>query len=345
MSGTKFVSRFHTPQIIKLIAERDQRKELLAIECDQAYKSFLKRISDHYDTLRWIVSSIATLDCLLSLSIVSADESYTKPEFLPASAPTTIRLTDSRHPVIEALLSDTYIPNDCTLRSDTTRAMILSGPNMGGKSSYIKQIALICILAQIGCYVPCGSATMSILDGVYCRMGASDNLLTRESTFMVELHECSDIMAVATPKSLVILDELGRGTSTFDGVAIASSVLDYFLHTLKSLLLFVTHYPNLDHGKEKTTLLKSAHMGHLGDSDSVTFLYKLVDGTATRSYGLNVARLAGLPDSLLLRAEELAKQFERDLRARELDHLRRKLLALASVDDEKSQIDAIIRRL
>lgn len=256
----------------------------------------------------------------MSLARASSDSSYTRPTFHPGNHPTSIDFKNSRHPIIEKIITESFIPNDLLLRGDGVRAAICSGPNMGGKSSFIKQVALICIMAQIGCYVPCDSAEMTVLDGIYCRMGASDDMLARESTFMVELHECSDIMAQATPKSLVILDELGRGTSTFDGLAIASASLYHFLHHVRCLTLFVTHYPSIkEHAEEHPELIAAWHMDYLEDQGSVTFLYKLTQGMADRSYGLNVAKLAGLENTIIQRANVKAKEFEEEMEARQLN--------------------------
>ena len=318
MSGTKFVSRFHTPKITKLVAERDQRKELLAIECDKAYNDFMKRISMHYDTLRWIVSSIAEVDCLFSLAVVSSQPGYTRPIFLPTSSPTAIKITDARHPIIEKILTAPFIPNSVDLATNATQTVILTGPNMGGKSSYIKQVALCCILAHLGCFVPCTAAELTILDGIYCRIGASDRILQRESTFMVELHEVSDILAQATSSSLVILDELGRGTATLDGLAISHAVLHYFQTHVRSLLLFVTHYPSLSSLTREFATVETKYMAYLQlGSDDIEFLYKLTDGVAGSSYGLNVARLARLPASILATATAQARVMELDIAARE----------------------------
>lgn len=205
-----------------------------------------------------------------------------KPAFTNESK---IDVIDSRHPIIEQ--SSTYVPNDIQF-TDTQRAMILTGPNMGGKSSYIRQIALISIMGQIGSYVPAASATLGILDAVYTRMGASDNMMRGESTFMVELHETSDIMKQATSKSLVILDELGRGTSTHDGQAIAFAVLDHFIKETQSITLFVTHYPCI--GKLEIKYpgkVRNCYMSYIEEQDisNIVFLYKLVNGIATDSYG------------------------------------------------------------
>lgn len=220
--------------------------------------------------------------------MTATQSNYCKPTL---TNDTQIHVVGGRHPIIERF-SSVYVPNDIHL-TDLRRSMILTGPNMGGKSSYIRQIALISIMAQIGSYVPARLATLGILDAVYTRMGASDNMMRGESTFMVELHETSDIMKQATPKSLVILDELGRGTSTHDGQAIAYAVLKHFVQEIKSITLFVTHYPSL--GKLATMYpeqVRNCYMSYIeekqgkeDDISNIVFLYKLVDGIAMNSYG------------------------------------------------------------
>lgn len=196
-------------------------------------------ISGKYESFRDVVSCLAQLDCLLSLSVASSQPAYVKPVYKEERS---IYVKNGRHPIVEKLI--TYVPNDIHFENTQT-AMILTGPNMGGKSSYIRQVALICMMGQIGLYVPAESATLCMLDAIYTRMGASDNMVKGESTFMVELHETSDIMKHATSRSLVILDELGRGTSTHDGQAIAYATLRYFIEQIQSITLFVTHYPSM----------------------------------------------------------------------------------------------------
>lgn len=312
ISGTKAVSRYHNKYIIHQLKEREQYRELLFLTAEKAYKDFLVEISEQYEHFRSVVSSLAHLDCLLSLTVTASQSDYVKPVFTTEqeSDETKIEVVDGRHPIVERL-SSTYVPNDIHF-SGTQKAMILTGPNMGGKSSYIRQIALIAIMGQIGSYVPAKSATLSILDAVYTRMGASDNMMRGESTFMVELHETSEIMKYATRKSLVILDELGRGTSTHDGQAIAYAVLKHFVQQIKPITLFVTHYPSL--GKLVKTFpdqVRNCYMSYLEDKDgtgmyymlqgflaccwsnlllsidfgNIVFLYKLVDGIAMNSYG------------------------------------------------------------
>jgi DNA mismatch repair protein MSH3 len=347
MYRTKKFARFHTPEVIAMLRERDQHKESLAAECDKAYKLLLSKISAHYQQFRDCVHSLATLDCILSLATVANQPNYVKPTF---TSSTTIDVQEGRHPMVEQLLLDAYVPNDIHLSHDRTRAMLVTGPNMGGKSSYVRQIALISIMAQIGSYVPAKSAKLGLLDAVFTRMGAFDNMMTGESTFMVELSETSDILRQATPRSLVILDELGRGTSTHDGVAIAHAVLDYVVRDLKSLLLFVTHYPLLasfaancpDHVTNTHMSFEEDSSGTEGeDANKVTFLYKVAEGVAHRSYGLNVARLAGLPASCLEIARVKSAQLESETNERKTVRWATSLFKILESGDEKSGLDEV----
>lgn len=274
ISGTKAVSRYHNKYIITQLKEREQYRELLLLSAEKAYKDFLAEISEKYEHFRDVVSSLAHLDCLLSLTITASQSDYVKPVFNAEENETKIEVIDGRHPIVERL-TNTYVPNNIHF-SGGQKAMILTGPNMGGKSSYIRQIALIAIMGQIGSYVPAKSAKLSILDAVYTRMGASDNMMRGESTFMVELHETSDIMKQATAKSLVILDELGRGTSTHDGQAIAYAVLKHFVQQIKSITLFVTHYPSL--GKLVKTFpghVRNCYMSYIEDENGSGTLHFL----------------------------------------------------------------------
>ena len=287
ISGTKKVSRFHTPEVVRLIRERDQHKESLAAACDAAFTTLLADIASKYQSFRDCVQALATLDCLLSLAAVAAQPGYVKPEY---TEDTRIVVEKGRHPMVEQLLLDAYVPNDITLETDRTRALLITGPNMGGKSSYVRQVALIAIMGQIGSYVPAASAKLGMLDAVFTRMGAFDNMMAGESTFMVELSETSDIVKQASSKSLIILDELGRGTSTHDGVAIAQAVLDHVARETKSLTLFITHYQSLSRMSKafEKGELRNVHMRFTEsgiDGEDITFLYEVGDGVAHRSYG------------------------------------------------------------
>ncbi|OJD24987.1 DNA mismatch repair protein MSH3 [Blastomyces percursus] len=334
ISGTKKVSRFHTPEVVQYMRERDQYKEALAAACDKAFHALLADISTKYQSFRDCILALATLDCLLSLASIASQPGYVKPTYTDE---TRISVQRGRHPMVEQLLLDSYVPNDIELHTNETRALLVTGPNMGGKSSYVRQVALICIMGQIGSYVPADSATLGMLDAVYTRMGAFDNMLAGESTFMVELSETADILKQATPRSLVILDELGRGTSTHDGVAIAQAVLDHMVRNLRSLTLFITHYQNLSSlarefpkGELRNVHMKFTESGM--DGRDIIFLYEIGEGVAHRSYGLNVARLANVPTSVLDVARAKSAELEERIR-------KKKLLALAKV--VKGAIDTV----
>ena len=323
ISGTKKLSRFHTPEVVKLIRERDQHKEALAAACDVAFAEFLSEISTKYQGLRDCVQALATLDCLFSLARIAGQPGYVKPTHTDE---TCISIEQGRHPMVEQLLLGSYVPNDTRLASISTRALLVTGPNMGGKSSYVRQIALIAIMAQIGSYVPAVSAKLGMLDAVFTRMGAFDNMMAGESTFMVELSETSDILKQASPRSLIILDELGRGTSTHDGVAIAQAVLDHVVRDIKALTLFITHYQNLsslakgfDNGELKNVHMKFHEGGE--DGQDITFLYEVGDGVAHRSYGLNVPRLAQVPEAVLEVAAVKSAQLEQEAATKSVGYL------------------------
>ncbi|KAJ5829224.1 uncharacterized protein N7525_007477 [Penicillium rubens] len=342
VSGTKRVSRFHTPEVIQLIRERDQYKEALAAACDQAYKTLLADIAAQYQSFRDCIQSLATLDCLLSLAEIAQQPGYVKPEYTEEAG---LHIEQGRHPMVEQLLTDTYVPNDTNLQHDGTRALLVTGPNMGGKSSYVRQVALIAIMAQIGSYVPASSARLGLLDAVFTRMGAFDNMLAGESTFMVELSETADILKQATPRSLVILDELGRGTSTHDGVAIAQAVLDHMVRSIQSLTLFITHYQHLSRMVHSfpDKALRNVHMRftETGNKDKdgdeeITFLYEVAEGVAHRSYGLNVARLANLPPAVIDIARQKSAELEESIRRKRLAGL---VAAVGRVLDDKGSLD------
>ncbi|RDW77140.1 hypothetical protein BP6252_05193 [Coleophoma cylindrospora] len=350
ISGTKKLSRFHTPDVIRMLQELAQHKESLSAACDVAFSSMLAEISQHYGPLRDSISSLSRLDCLLSLASVASLPGYCKPEF---STETEIHVVGGRHPMVEQLQSDGYIPNSTSLATanhSDPRALCVTGPNMGGKSSYCRQVALISIMAQIGSYVPADSARLGILDGVYTRMGAFDSIFTAQSTFMVELSETAAILKSASPRSLVILDELGRGTSTHDGLAIAGAVLDWIVRETKCLCLFITHYQALSsyartfaEGNE----LKNVHMKFTAERNSdgeeeITFLYEVGNGVAHRSYGLNVAKLAKVPKAVIETAAVKSKELEFDVKQKKLIGLSKAMAALLSPSENSQQLEELI---
>ncbi|XP_031216322.1 DNA mismatch repair protein Msh3 isoform X2 [Mastomys coucha] len=323
VGSTKAVSRFHPPFIVENYRRLSQLREQLVLDCNAEWLGFLENFAEHYHTLCKAVDHLATVDCIFSLAKVAKQGNYCRPTVQEEKK---IIIKNGRHPMIDVLLGeqDQFVPNSTSL-SDSERVMIITGPNMGGKSSYIKQVALVTIMAQIGSYVPAEEATIGIVDGIFTRMGAADDIYKGRSTFMEELADTAEIMRKASPQSLVILDELGRGTSTHDGIAIAYATLEYFIRDVKSLTLFVTHYPPVcELEKCYPEQVGNYHMGFLvnedeskqdsGDMeqmlDSVTFLYQITRGIAARSYGLNVAKLADVPREILQKAAHKSKELE-----------------------------------
>jgi DNA mismatch repair protein MSH3 len=309
MSATKYLRRYHTPETKRFIDELSRYKEALNAEANRVFASFLSSIaSDHYSVMRDVVNKLGTADCLLSLAHVAHQEGYVRPEFIEEDS---LEIVDGRHPMIEALRTDPFVPNTLCIGGDYPRSNVITGPNMGGKSSVVRMVALIAIMAQIGSYVPAKAVRLGLLDGVFSRMGASDELARGRSTFMVEMAQTSDILQKATHKSLVILDELGRGTSTADGMAIANAVLHHLVEHVKCKTLFITHYPLVATELERKfpEEVQNVHMSYstemrINGTRDVIFLYQLTPGIALESFGVECGRLAGLPDHILRVASE-----------------------------------------
>ena len=269
-----------------------------------------KTVADNLERIQRTAKAIAVLDVLVSLANVAADNRYVRPE---VNLSTVIRLKDSRHPVVEALLTDTpFVPNDVYLDSAGERVAIITGPNMAGKSTYMRQVALIVLMAQMGSFVPASSATIGVVDSIFTRVGASDDLASGQSTFMVEMSEVANIVKSATSKSLLILDEIGRGTSTFDGMSIARAVLEYCADRKKlgAKTLFATHYHELTVMQDLLDGVKNYSIAVKKRGDDITFLRRIIPGGADDSFGIEVAKLAGLPNSIINRAKEILKELE-----------------------------------
>ncbi len=270
------------------------------------YVEILKAVSDRTDRILKTTKAISYLDVLASYSEVSISNNYVKP-FVTDSD--TIRIKDGRHPVIERMnRDDVFIPNDALLDCDLNRVNVITGPNMAGKSTFMRQVAIITIMAQIGCFVPAKSAEIGVCDAVYTRVGASDDLSSGRSTFMVEMSEVSEILKNATPRSLIILDEIGRGTSTFDGMSIARAVVEYIHDKSRGLgckTLFATHYHELTEMESQMSGIVNYNIAVKKRGDDITFLRKIVRGGADDSYGIQVAKLAGIPDDVIERAKTI----------------------------------------
>lgn len=250
---------------------------------------------------------IAELDVLANLAYIGVKNNFCKPEITDG----VMEIKNGRHPVIEQLsFAKNFVPNDCIFNNERKFGLI-TGPNMGGKSTYLRQVALIVLLAQIGSYVPAESAKIALVDRIFTRVGASDNLTRGESTFMVEMNETSFILNHATEKSLIILDEIGRGTSTYDGVSIAWAIMEFIHDKIGAKTLFATHYHELIELAER--LEKAVNLSVLvkeNEKEGVVFLYKIVEGGVDKSYGIEVAKLAGLPVDLVSRARGVLSELE-----------------------------------
>lgn len=251
---------------------------------------------------------VAELDVLLSFTHVAIKRGYTKPEILENRQ---IEIVDGRHPVLESMtFEQAFIPNNTNLESDQTEIMLITGPNMSGKSTYLRQVALIALLNQIGSFVSAKSAAIPVFDRIFTRVGASDDLVRGHSTFMVEMQESAYILNHATEKSLIILDEVGRGTSTYDGLSIAWSILEHLHDKIRAFALFATHYHELIEVAEKLERVKNYSIDVIEGKKGVTFLHKIVEGGINRSYGIEVAKLAALPSGVIERASEILKELE-----------------------------------
>ena len=267
-----------------------------------------KVVANNLDRIEKTAKAIATLDVLTRLANVASDNNYTRPEVNQSSK---IILKDSRHPVVEALLSGApFVPNDVTLDNDSNRVAIITGPNMAGKSTYMRQVALIVLMAQMGSFVPASYAEIGVVDSIFTRVGASDDLASGQSTFMVEMNEVANIVKKATKNSLLILDEIGRGTSTYDGMSIARAVLEFVADKKKlgAKALFATHYHELTVMENLLDGVKNYNIAVKKRGDDITFLRRIIPGGADDSYGIEVAKLAGLPDWIIKRAKEILKE-------------------------------------
>jgi DNA mismatch repair protein MutS len=254
---------------------------------------------------------VATLDVLAGLAETAAVGNYTKPHVHDGDE---MVVSEGRHPVVERSVADAFVPNDIDLNAAARQLVILTGPNMGGKSTYLRQTALLPILAQIGSFVPARDAKLPIVDRIFARVGASDNIARGQSTFMVEMQETANILHAATSRSLVVLDEIGRGTSTFDGLSIAWAVAEHLATSTKARpkTLFATHYHELTDLADALPGVVNAHVSAREYKDEIIFLRKIVPGRSDRSYGIQVARLAGLPAAVIARAKEILTGLERD---------------------------------
>ena len=271
------------------------------------FLELLERTRAYLPKLHQLAAALATMDVLYALAVISSENGYVRPIFHEGSA---IDLEEARHPILEkAMKQKRYVSNDLKMEEDCNVLMI-TGPNMGGKSTYMRQMACIAIMAQIGCFVPAQKAHLPLFDKIFTRIGASDDIMSGESTFMVEMIEANHALQNATPHSLILFDEIGRGTSTYDGMALAQAMIEYICHQIHAKTLFSTHYHELTALAQQETGIRNVHVEVHEEDEHVTFLYRVNEGKADKSYGINVARLAKLPEGVIERAKRLLESYE-----------------------------------
>ena len=275
----------------------------------EVFDSVRKKTAEKLFEIQNTASAVASLDVLCSYARAASENNYCRPEM---TAGTDIKITDGRHPVVEKMSDLPFVPNDTVLNCGSDRCTIITGPNMAGKSTYMRQVALICLMAQAGSFVPALNAELCVVDGIYTRIGASDDLSSGSSTFMVEMNEVADILKNATSASLIIFDEIGRGTSTFDGMSIARAVLEYAADKKKlgAKTLFATHYHELTDLEASVDGVRNYNIAVKKRGDDITFLRRIVPGCADGSYGIEVAKLAGVPNAVVERAKVVLKELE-----------------------------------
>ncbi|WP_187373214.1 DNA mismatch repair protein MutS [Bacillus rubiinfantis] len=299
--------RFITPELKEKEALILQAEEKIGELEYQLFTEIRETVKDYIPRLQALAKAVSALDVLQCFAQVSEDRRYVKPQF---SMERRVVIKDGRHPVVEKVLNaQEYVPNDCYMDSDR-EILLITGPNMSGKSTYMRQIALTSVLAQIGCYVPATEAILPIFDQVFTRIGAADDLFSGQSTFMVEMLEAKNAIAHATENSLVLFDEIGRGTSTYDGMALAQAIIEYIHQRIGAKTLFSTHYHELTVLEEQLMKLKNIHVSAIEHQGKVVFLHKIKEGPADKSYGIHVAQLAELPQELINRANEILTKLE-----------------------------------
>lgn len=317
--------RYITPEL-KEIESKIFNAEEKSVKLE--YKLFVEvknQILDEINRIKQTAKAISKLDVLISFADISVKNNYVKPEICEDH---TIDIKEARHPVIEQIsLEEEFVPNDIVLDSEQNKFLIITGPNMAGKSTYLRQTALIVLMAQVGCFVPADAARIGLVDRIFTRVGASDDLSQGQSTFMVEMSELANILHNATDRSLIILDEIGRGTSTYDGLSIAWSVVEYLSDSsqLNSKTMFATHYHELTELEGKFDGVKNFYITAQEDGDDIVFLRKIKRGEASQSYGIQVAKLAGVPQSVINRAKEILTKLEETDINNNIDNLTRAL--------------------
>ncbi|ORN01428.1 DNA mismatch repair protein MutS [Lentilactobacillus parabuchneri] len=346
--------RFSTPEL--------KEKEALILEAQEQsktleYKLFVKIRDDIKQSIKRIqdlADAVAAIDVLQSFAAVSEEYRFVRPTLTNKHI---VDITDGRHPVVEKVLGhQQYVPNDVNLAEDTS-ILLITGPNMSGKSTYMRQMALCVIMNQMGCFVPAKKAKLPVFDKIFTRIGAADDLISGQSTFMVEMKEANDAIENATPNSLILFDEIGRGTATYDGMALAQAIIEYVHNNIGAKTLFSTHYHELTALDESLNRLRNVHVGATESNGELVFLHKIQPGPADKSYGIHVAKLAGLPNGLLHRANDILTQLEQQAAD---DHqtaqtsqetperpaeLQTSLFPLEQIDDKQAEVVSQLKKL
>lgn len=284
----------------------------------ELFTGIREQIKEYIPRLQEVAKVISEIDVLQSFATVTEENNYVRPTITEER---TLKIIEDRHPVVEKVIQEEFVPNDIKMDAGTD-ILLITGPNMAGKSTYMRQVAITVIMAQMGCFVPAKEAVLPIFDHIFTRIGASDDLVSGESTFMVEMMEANYAISNATDKSLILFDELGRGTATFDGMALAQAIIEYIHHKIKAKTFFSTHYHELTDLEQTLTGVKNIHVSALEENGNIIFLHKIKEGSVDKSYGIHVAKLANMPDALIKRANEILevyenKEFKRDIKIQE----------------------------
>lgn len=325
----------------RFISPALKEKEALILNAEERiidleYKIFnevKESVKKHIFSLKKDAEILSEIDCLISLAVCAEEYNLVRPTL---TLENEIKIKDGRHPVVEVVSNGLYVPNDCMM-PENINTLLITGPNMSGKSTFMRQLAIIVIMAQTGSFVPAKRATLPIIDKIFTRIGASDDLVSGESTFMVEMKEAAEAITQATDKSLLLFDELGRGTATFDGMALAQGILEYIHQNIKGKTFFSTHYHELTDLDKTLKHLKNIHVSAYEEDGKITFLHKIKQGSVDKSYGIHVAKLANLPSSVIKRAGEILKVYEANENKRDL-----KIQEALPIDDlmpKKSKIE------
>lgn len=301
----------------------------------ELFSQLLDEVKGYLPQLQKLSKVLAEIDCYCALSEVSSKYHYVKPEF----SDDELDIENGKHPILDEMMKNPRYVSNSVKMDQSQSILLITGPNMGGKSTYMRQTALIIIMAQIGCFVPCKSCKMPVFDKIFTRIGASDDILSGQSTFMVEMSEANRALQEASEHSLILFDEIGRGTSTYDGMALAQSMIEYIATCIHAKTMFSTHYHELTMLTDNVDCVRNVHVVVKENNEEVTFLYKIKDGPAGQSYGINVARLAGLPESVLSRAKQLQKELESKKRVVQQN------FQLVEMEREDTKSDAIREKL